>query len=35
MPERAAADDPAEAALALWQLDADDPLATNHTFRNR
>ena len=35
MPERAAADDPAEAALALWQLDADDPNALNGTFRNR
>ncbi len=35
MPERAAADDPAEAALALWQLDADDPQVTDGTFRNR
>ncbi|MEP6623913.1 MAG: phytanoyl-CoA dioxygenase family protein [Acidimicrobiia bacterium] len=35
MPERAAADDPAEAALALWQLDADDPHALDGTFRNR
>lgn len=35
MPERAAADDPAEAALALWQLDADDPKITDGTFRNR
>ena len=35
MPERAAADDPAEAALALWQLDADDPKVADHTFRNR
>ncbi|MGZ6926504.1 MAG: phytanoyl-CoA dioxygenase family protein [Acidimicrobiia bacterium] len=35
MPERAAADDPAEAALALWQLDADDPKAVDGTFRNR
>ncbi len=35
MPERAAAEDPAEAALALWQLDADDPQALDGTFRNR
>jgi ectoine hydroxylase-related dioxygenase (phytanoyl-CoA dioxygenase family) len=35
LPERAAADDPAEAALALWQLDADAPLITDATFRNR
>jgi ectoine hydroxylase-related dioxygenase (phytanoyl-CoA dioxygenase family) len=35
LPERAAADDPAEAALALWQLDADAPLIGNGTFRNR
>lgn len=35
MPERAAADDPAEAALALWQLDADDPKVATGTFRNR
>ncbi len=35
MPERAAADDPAEAALALWQLDADDPHTLDGTFRNR
>jgi ectoine hydroxylase-related dioxygenase (phytanoyl-CoA dioxygenase family) len=35
MPERAAADDPSEAALALWQLDADAPLVTEGTFRNR
>ena len=35
MPERAAADDPAEAALALWQLDADDPQIEDGTFRNR
>ncbi len=35
MPERAAADDPAEAALALWQLDADDPQVLDGTFRNR
>ncbi len=35
LPERAAADDPAEAALALWQLDADAPLIADATFRNR
>ncbi len=35
LPERAAADDPAEAALALWQLDADAPLIEDGTFRNR
>lgn len=35
LPERAAADDPAEAALALWQLDADDPKVADGTFRNR
>ena len=33
-PERAT-DDPAEAALALWQLDADDPQVVDGTFRNR
>ena len=35
IPERAAADDPAEAALALWQLDADDAKVVDGTFRNR
>jgi len=35
LPERAAADDPAEAALALWQLDADDDQVRDGTFRNR
>ena len=35
LPERAAADDPAEAALALWQLDANDPQVLDGTFRNR
>lgn len=35
LPERAAADDPAEAALALWQLDAEAPLIDDGTFRNR
>jgi hypothetical protein len=35
LPERAAADDPAEAALALWQLDADDPKIATGAFRNR
>jgi ectoine hydroxylase-related dioxygenase (phytanoyl-CoA dioxygenase family) len=34
LPERAT-DDPAEAALALWQLDADDPQVADGTFRNR
>jgi ectoine hydroxylase-related dioxygenase (phytanoyl-CoA dioxygenase family) len=34
LPERAT-DDPAEAALALWQLDADDPKVADGTFRNR
>ena len=34
LPERAT-DDPAEAALALWQLDADDPQVVDGTFRNR
>src|SRR6476646_6791706 len=34
LPERAT-DDPAEAALALWQLDADDPRVVDGTFRNR
>jgi ectoine hydroxylase-related dioxygenase (phytanoyl-CoA dioxygenase family) len=35
LPERAAADDPSEAALALWQLDSDDPKVLAGTFRNR
>jgi hypothetical protein len=34
LPERAT-DDPAEAALALWQLDADAPAVVDGTFRNR
>jgi ectoine hydroxylase-related dioxygenase (phytanoyl-CoA dioxygenase family) len=34
LPERAT-DDPAEAALALWQLDADAPQVVDGTFRNR
>jgi hypothetical protein len=34
LPERAT-DDPAEAALALWQLDADAPEVLDGTFRNR
>ena len=34
MPERAAADDPAEAALD-WQLDADDEHVVDGVFRNR